>query len=387
MSARSLRIAAVIPARGGSKGVPGKNVARVGGVPLVGRAAQAALSVPAITDVCVSTDDAGIAQVARQYGAAVIDRPAQIAGDTATSESALVHALDVLEADGGPVDVLVFLQATSPFIPADCLADAVARVASGDEDVVFSAFETYAFLWREGEAGAEGVNHDSSFRPRRQDREPHFQETGAFYVMRAEGFRAAGHRFFGRVGIAPVPESSAIEIDTAAELEMSRGLAALLASPGPIDADALVTDFDGVHTDDLVTVNQDGVESVTVSRSDGMGVGLLRAAGVPILILSKEKNPVVAARAAKLQVDVLHGIDDKLPELERWCAAQGVDLTRVAYVGNDINDVACMRAVGWPVAVADARAEALAEARVVLTRPGGRGAVREAAERVLAARG
>jgi N-acylneuraminate cytidylyltransferase len=145
-------------------------------------------------------------------------------------------------------------------------------------------------------------------------------------------------------------------------------------------------DFDGVHTDDRVHVDQNGVESVTVSRSDGMGVGLLRTAGLPMLILSKERNPVVAARAAKLGIDVRHGIDDKLPELRRWCDEQGVDIARVAYVGNDVNDVACMNAAGWPIAVADAHSEALSAARVVLKSRGGHGAVREVCDGILAAR-
>ncbi len=125
---------------------------------------------------------------------------------------------------------------------------------------------------------------------------------------------------------------------------------------------------------------------MTVSRSDGMGVARLRAAGVPFLILSKERNPVVTARAEKLRVDVRQGIDDKPTALAQWCAEVGVDLADVVYMGNDINDVESMRLVGWPTAPADARPEAIAVARVTCAKPGGRGAVREIAERVLAAR-
>jgi CMP-N-acetylneuraminic acid synthetase len=107
------------------------------------------------------------------------------------------------------------------------------RVLEGDEDVVFSAVETYAFLWAQVDVGgvgvvATGVNHDPSFRPRRQDREPHYRETGAFYVMRTTGFRAAGFRFFGRVGIAEVGELGSIEIDTPEELQLANAIAALL---------------------------------------------------------------------------------------------------------------------------------------------------------------
>jgi YrbI family 3-deoxy-D-manno-octulosonate 8-phosphate phosphatase len=376
-------VAAVIPARGGSKGVPGKNVARVGGVPLVARAVRSALSA-GVDPVYVSTDDTAIAEAATASGALVIERPAELAGDTASSEAALLHALEAM-----PVrpEILVFLQATSPFLDSAALARAVDRVAAGTEDVVFSAFETYAFLWRNGEQGAEGVNHDASFRPRRQDREPHYQETGAFYVLRVPGFLEARHRFFGRVGIEEVPEGSAIEIDTPAELATARALAPLLdARPQTVDVDALVMDFDGVHTDDRVLVSSAGEESVRVSRGDGMGIGMLRESGLPMLILSKERNPVVAARGAKLGVEVRQGIDEKLPALREWAAAQGIPLGRIAYVGNDINDVACLRAVGWPIVVPDAHAGVMPEARLVLTQPGGRGALRELAELILAGR-
>jgi N-acylneuraminate cytidylyltransferase len=223
-------------------------------------------------------------------------------------------------------------------------------------------------------------------RPRRQDRDPHYLETGAFYVMRAAGFRASGHRFFGSVGIAEVEPRTAIEIDTADELEVARALAPLVDRSAPVQADAVVTDFDGVHTDDTVRVDQAGVEAVTVSRADGMGVSLLRAAGIPLLILSTESNPVVAARGRKLGVEVLQNAADKATALREWAAARGIPLSRIAYLGNDVNDLPCLELVGWPVAVPDAHPLVLAAARVVLDRPGGDGAVRDLAERVLAAR-
>lgn len=377
---------AVVPARGGSKGVPGKNVATVGGVPLVARAVAAALAA-GIADVRVSTDDLAIAEAARAAGARVIARPVELAGDTASSEAALLHALDVLEAEGVRPEVLVFLQATSPFIESVPLARAVRRVLDDEADSVLSAFETYAFLWRQDSSGAAGVNHDAGFRPRRQDREPHFQETGAFYVLRTAGFREAGFRFFGRIAIEQVAADRAVEIDDVHELELARVLAPVFdPMPSALPVDAVVTDFDGVHTDDAALVREDGTESVRVSRSDGMGVERLRAAGIPLLILSKERNGVVAARAAKLRVPVLQAVDDKAAALGTWLAEQGVDPARCAYVGNDVNDLSAMALVGWPIAVADAHPAVQRAARVVLRRRGGHGAVREAAELVLASR-
>ncbi|WP_203579262.1 acylneuraminate cytidylyltransferase [Microbacterium hibisci] len=383
-------VVAVIPARGGSKGVVRKNLQRVGGVPLVARAVSAARHCPAIDRVVVTTDDGDIAAVAAEWGAEVVERPAELAGDEASSESALLHALEVLEERNVEVGVVVFLQATSPFIDVDALRGAVQLVRSRRRDSVFSAVETYGFLWQKGAGGAaEAVNHDVDVRPRRQDREPHYLETGAFYVMRAAGFRASRHRFFGSVGIAEVAPRTAIEIDTLDELELARRIAALAESGArerAIPVEAVVTDFDGVHTDDTVRVDQDGVESVAVSRADGMGVSLLRAAGIPFLILSTEANPVVAARARKLGVDVRQGAADKAAVLREWAAERGIPLSRIAYLGNDINDLGCLDLVGWPVAVPGSHPLVLSAARVVLDRPGGAGAVRDLAERVLAAR-
>jgi CMP-N-acetylneuraminic acid synthetase len=206
---------AIIPARGGSKGVPGKNLRPVGGVPLVARAARAALASALIDEVWISTDDEAIAQAAREAGAGVIDRPAALAGDEASSEAALLDALEQLDSDP---DVLVFIQATSPFIDAQALHGAIERVRDGENDVVFSAVETYEFLWT---SAGNGINHDAAMRPRRQDREPHYRETGAFYVLDVAGFVQARHRFFGSIGIAEVDPHTAIEIDTLEELELA----------------------------------------------------------------------------------------------------------------------------------------------------------------------
>ena len=373
---------AIIPARGGSKGIRLKNLREIGGKSLLGRAIESARSAAAVSDVVVSTDHEQIKAEALRYGARVIDRPADIAGDTASSESVLLHAL--ANAEPQP-EITVFIQCTSPFIdPAD-LDAAIAAVASQRADVSFAAVADHGFHWGldpQGEAVA--VGHDKLHRPRRQDREPRFRETGAFYVMDTRGFLEAGHRFFGKVRVHEVPAEHGIDIDTEADLLLA-GLT-VPANREPIEVDAVITDFDGVHTPDTAYVDEHGTETVRVSRSDGMGVARLRAAGVKFLILSKETNPVVAARAAKLKVEVAHGIENKAEYLARWLADESINPARVAYVGNDINDLGAMALVGWPITVADAQDDVHRAARHTLTRKGGHGAVRELAELVLAAR-
>jgi YrbI family 3-deoxy-D-manno-octulosonate 8-phosphate phosphatase len=385
------RVVAVIPARGGSQGVPLKNLEPVGGRSLLMRAVEACLQSELIDLVVVSSDHHGIQEEARRAGARVVVRPAAIAGNTASSESAVLHAVTEVQGDGPAPEVTVLVQCTSPFMDPTDLDGAIGRVLAGEADCAFSAVESHAFLWKYGPDGLMGINHDSSFRPRRQDRDVEFRETGAFYAMRTDGLRRYGRRFFGTLVAQRVHDDHAMEIDTSDDLHMARLRAAVLEEQERIDGlpvvdvDALVTDFDGVHTDDRSYLSEEGVESVQVSREDGMGIAMAHRAGVKMLILSTEVNPVVAARAAKLKVPVIHGQSDKAQALKEWIAAEGLDPNRVAYVGNDVNDIGCLRMVGWPIAVANAHPDVEAVARLKLTKRGGSGAVRELCELVVAA--
>jgi len=114
-----------------------------------------------------------------------------------------------------------------------------------------------------------------------------------------------------------------------------------------------------------------------------MGVSMLRGTGLPMLVLSTERHPVVAARCAKLALECIQGVEDKASRLAQLFEDRGIDPGRTAYVGNDVNDLGCLAMVGWPIAVADARPEVLDAARLVLGRPGGHGAVRELCDRLL----
>ncbi len=138
-----------------------------------------------------------------------------------------------------------------------------------------------------------------------------------------------------------------------------------------------VFDFDGVFTDNRVWVNERGEEALTFSRSDGLGLRRLDEVGVRSLIVSMEENSIVGARARKLRVDCLQGIADKLAVLRERTAEAGLSLEETAFIGNDINDADCLRAVGCPVVPADAWPEVKPLARWVLSRSGGSGCVRE----------
>lgn len=221
-------VLAVVPARGGSKGVPGKNTAPVGGVPLVTRAVRACRAAPLVTEVVVSTDDARIAREARAAGAGIVERPADLSGDTASSEDALRHALDAYEKENGiPVDVLLLVQCTSPFLTAHDVQAVAAAVVGGGADTAHTVAPFHGFVWREAPGRSYGVNHDSAVRPRRQDRPEDFLETGAAYAMRADGFRTAHHRFFGRTALVRTDPDRVLEIDEPGDLVRARALAPL----------------------------------------------------------------------------------------------------------------------------------------------------------------
>jgi 3-deoxy-D-manno-octulosonate 8-phosphate phosphatase (KDO 8-P phosphatase) len=138
-----------------------------------------------------------------------------------------------------------------------------------------------------------------------------------------------------------------------------------------------IFDFDGVFTDNRVWVNERGEETLAFSRSDGLGLRRLDQVGVQYLIVSMEQNPIVGARAQKLGIDSVQGVDDKLTVVRERTGAAGVSLDETAFVGNDVNDADCLRAVGLPVVPADAWPEVAPLAKWVLSRPGGSGCVRE----------
>lgn len=389
MPLKDMRCWAIIPARGGSKGVPRKNLREVGGIPLITRTVQTACQAQTLERVYITTDDDEIARVGQQAGARTIRRPDALASDTASSEGALLHALDTLEAAGEVLpDILVFLQCTSPFTRSLDIDGAVRLLSETGASCAITGSRSHGFLWsRNPDGHLTGVNHDGANRQRRQDRPVEFLENGAVYALRVSDFRREKRRFCGPVVICEMPAERSLEIDSPADLEIAQRLAQLFdQSPEfPSVVSAVIFDFDGVMTDNKVIVTQDGLEAVRCDRSDGMGLEILKSFGIPLLILSKEENPVVTARARKLAVECQQGVNDKLSGLTAWAEQRGVDLSKAVYVGNDINDIPCLSHVGYPVVTADAHPAVLAHARIVLTRNGGHGAVREVCDRIMAA--
>jgi N-acylneuraminate cytidylyltransferase len=217
---------AVIPARGGSKGLPGKNLKLLGGLPLVARSILAAQSSSLVRGVAVSTDADDIAVVAQQYGATVIPRPTELSGDTASSEDALLHALEHLRGQGANPEIVVFLQCTSPFTTGEAIDRVVAALQNdAGASAAFSAAADHGFLWGLDEQGhGFGVNHDHRLpRKRRQDLPRQLRETGAVYAVRVAAFVRERSRFCGLVRPVEV-DLPALEIDGAEDLLLAEAL-------------------------------------------------------------------------------------------------------------------------------------------------------------------
>lgn len=208
-------VIAVIPARGGSKGIPRKNVREIAGEPLIAHTIKAALGSKALSRTIVSTEHQEIAQVARECGAEIVIRPAELATDFAPTEPVLEHAVKHLEeTEGYRANVIVLLQPTSPLRDSQHIDEALEAFFKNDYDSLLSVCPSHVFLWRMGGKGAHPLNYDFKNRPRRQDREPKYRENGAIYITKYDILMGEHNRLGGKIGLYVMPEKSSLEIDT-----------------------------------------------------------------------------------------------------------------------------------------------------------------------------
>jgi len=218
-----MKTTAIIPARGGSKGIPRKNLIDFCGKPLLAWSIIQACQTSGVDEVYVTSDSDEILSVARQYGALPIKRPDNIAGDTATTESAILHALDMIS---GPVDTVVLLQATSPLRKPGDLGAALKQFEKEGVDSLFSGAVLEDFLiWEQGQDKTlSSFNYDFTRRGRRQDRKPQFVENGSFYIFKPSIIREKSNRLGGSIGIYLMDFWQSFEIDNLEDIELLRVL-------------------------------------------------------------------------------------------------------------------------------------------------------------------
>jgi N-acylneuraminate cytidylyltransferase len=380
---------AIIPARGGSKGLPRKNIRPLAGKPLIVHTIEHALNAKSVNMVFVSTDDPEIAVISKAHGAEVVDRPKELAGDNATSESALLHTLNFVKSDRGiEPDFVVFLQCTSPVRePAD-IDGAIQTVVELKADSLLSVCRSHRFIWRDQENGFQSLNYDYRNRKMRQNLPPEYVENGSIYVFKPWVLRELDNRLGGKIAFYEMGHWESFEIDSLEDFEfcewvISQKKRRKQISLLPSQIELLVLDFDGVFSDNRVIVDENGIESVICNRSDGFGISQIRQKGIHIIVLSTEKNNVVKVRCDKLGIECFQDIDKKIDFLKRFSSDENIDLKNVVYVGNDINDLECMVEAGCSIAVADAHPSVLSMADIVLETKGGYGAIREVCDMII----
>lgn len=228
-----MRILCVVPARGGSKGVPGKNLREVAGKPLLVWTVEQALAARPALDVVVSTDDEQIAEAARSVGASVpFLRPPELALDTTPTEPVVRHALEAARAAGGAPDAVMLLQATSPVRLPGTIDRAVAEFEATGVDSLVGVVPQAPFLWTPGERPSAA--YDVTARPRRQDLIPEamrYRETGSLYLTRAWVYDELDNRIGGRVGLFVMDEVEGSDVDTELDLLVAEQILRSLAAP------------------------------------------------------------------------------------------------------------------------------------------------------------
>lgn len=398
------QVLAIVPARGGSKGIPRKNIRRFAGHPLIAFSIAAGLQARLVDRVIVSTDDPEIAEVARAYGAEVpFLRPSHLAQDDTPDYPVFRHALDWLaQHEGYYPDIVVQLRPTSPLRPRDMVDQGIQLLIEHPEAdsvrAVMSAKQLPFKMWRMDEHGflrplltLEGVSEP--FNAPRQRLPRVYWQTGHLDVFWRRTVYEKGSLTGHQVLPLLVSPDYAADLDTLWDWEQAEWKAlhagldmvwpGRVPRPMPGRIALLALDFDGVFTDNRVWVDETGREAVLAHRGDGWGLERLRQTGLPIVVLSTEENPVVMARCRKFGLPVWQGLKDKAAKLREVLAHYQVVSEQAVFVGNDVNDVPCFPLVGWAVVVADAHPEAKQAADYVLRTPGGYGALRELVDLLL----
>ena len=216
------KIVCIIPARGGSKGIPGKNIIPFAGKPLIAHTINFATSESLVDEVYVSTDDKDIAKISQRYKAKIIERPGNISGDNATTEETITHFLDFLKQHENSPDIIILLQATSPFRPKNSLHEALSHFIKSKFDSLLTISPTHRFFWKTEEENAI-AEYDFLNRPMRQNMNPgdiRYVENGSFYIFTRQHFEVSGNRLGGKIGYHILPEKYSLEIDSKLDLDI-----------------------------------------------------------------------------------------------------------------------------------------------------------------------
>ena len=374
----------IIPLRKGSKGIKNKNNKKLVGRPLFTWVLTEAIF-SNLDEIYVFTDDKKIIDfVNTQYfwttKLKAVLRNDENASDTASTESAM---LEFSEKINHNYDIICLLQATSPLTTKGDINNILSKIESKDHDTALSVVKTHRFIWN---SDGTPQNYDVFNRPRRQDFKGVLIENGAIYASTKKVFLKSKNRLSGKIGLLEMPEESLLEIDTKTDwLAIEQILIERLKKKKKIDKIThLVLDVDGVFTNGTVFYSEEGEIAKQFDMRDGMGLEILREQDVEVLVMTSEQSEIVAQRMKKLKIEHVYlGVKDKFALLNHILNEKLIGMGTIAYMGDDINDLANMCSVGWSLTPNNATQIVKHHADIILPKNSGDGAIRQACEFIM----
>ena len=372
---------ALIPLRGGSKSIPKKNIKSIAGYPLCYYAIKSAVDSNIFSKIIISTDSYEIAGICFHYFGDEIHismRPAELAQDTSSTESVMLH-----ESQHHEYDVMCLIQATSPLTSPIDFINAKVQFEKEEADSLVTGVRSKRFFWDTKNHGA--INYNPLNRPRRQDFEGWIMENGAFYFTTKEVLTTSQCRLGGKISIFEMPEETSIEIDEHYDWLAIEQILLSKRKTSSKDLEErikhlklVITDVDGTLTDAGMYYNNEGDFLKKFNTRDAKGLELIRdELGLEVVIVTREKTDIVVKRAEKLKLEAHIGILDKKSFLEAYLIDKKLKWSEVAFFGDDLTDLQCMQLVGFAGCPNNAEDAIQKVSHFVASKDGGMGAVRE----------
>ena len=370
----------IIPLRAGSKGIPGKNKKKILGKPLftwvLGEAIFSELD-----EIYVYTDDKYIIDyIQKEYTwsnkVRVMERSANSATDIASTESAMIEFSQNIKHN---YDIICLLQATSPLTNRFDINKCIEKIEKEKYDSSLTVVKTKRFIWDDN---GNSTNYNYKNRPRRQDFTGVNIENGAVYATTKEQFLNSGIRIGENISVVEMPEDTLIEIDELSDwLIVEKLLENRIrnSKKGVKKCKAIFLDVDGVFTNGNVVNNSEGEFSKEFSMRDGMGLEIAKENGIEIFVITSEYSKIVSTRMNKLNIkNVYLGVKDKYSRIEKILSENNLKRNEIAYVGDDINDLANICSVSWGITPNNGLEIVKEKSDVILNNTGGDKAIREA---------